>query len=172
MAGRPSAARRRIRIRLAAGASLAVVVAAAVLAWTLWPRPAAAPQARRYLNVTACLLTGPRGVTPGAPAAPVWATMQSASLATHVMVSYLPYTRAADTTILLNTLIQRQCGVIVTTGATPPQVIKAAESNPQQRFVLVTAGSAVTAAPSNVTVASASNMAPIRQAIRALAAAA
>jgi hypothetical protein len=169
MAGRPSAARRRIRIRLAAGASLAVV-AAAVLAWTLWPR-AAAPQAR-CVNVTACLLTGPRGVTPGAPAAPVWATMQSASLATHVMVSYLPYTRAADTTILLNTLIQRQCGVIVTTGATPPQVIKAAESNPQQRFVLVTAGSAVTAAPSNVTVASASNMAPIRQAIRALAAAA
>jgi hypothetical protein len=166
--------RRRIRIRLAAGASLAVAVAAAAAVWALWPHPAAAPppqQARQYLHVTACLLTGPRGVAPGAPAAPVWAAMQSASLASHVMVTYLPDTGIADTTLLLNTLVQRQCGVIVTTGATPAQVIRAAKANPKQRFVLVTAGNAVAAAPSNVAVVSVGNVtAPIKQAIRALAA--
>lgn len=170
MAGRTMAIRRRI---WAAGASLAVAVAAAVLAWTLWPHPAVAPrpQARQYLHVTACLLTGPRGVEPGAPAAPVWAAMQSASLASHVMITYLPDAGVADTTLLLNTLVQRQCGVIVTSGATPAQVIKAANANPKERFVLVTDRNAVAGAPSNMAVVSVGNVAaPIKQAIRALAA--
>lgn len=146
---------------------------AAVLTATLWPHsaPPPPPQARQYLYVTACLLTGPGGVGPGAPAAPVWAAMQSASLTSHVMVTYLPDTGVADTALMLNTLMQRQCGVIVTSGATPAQVIKAAKANPKQRFVLVTAGSAVAAAPSNVAVAPIGNVAvPIKQAIQALAA--
>src|SRR5581483_7883862 len=69
--------------------SVPAVVAAALTGWALRPGPAPAPQARQYLDVSACLLTGPRGVTPGAPAAPTWAAMEKASLTTHVMVSYL-----------------------------------------------------------------------------------
>ncbi|HEY1324790.1 MAG TPA: hypothetical protein VGF32_31330, partial [Streptosporangiaceae bacterium] len=109
---------------LAAGAA-ALLAIAGVTAWILWPRPAAAPHARQYLNVSACLLTDPKGVAPGTPAAPVWAAMQSASLVTHVMVSYVPATAPADVKPMLNTLIQRQCGVIVATGTATAGVVEA-----------------------------------------------
>ena len=156
---------------LAAGAA-AVLAIAGVTAWMLWPRPAAAPQARQYLNVSACLLTDPKGVAPGTPAAPVWAAMQSASLATHVMVSYLPATGPADVKPMLNTLIQRQCGVIVATGTATAGVVEAGKANPHQLFLLVTApGSAAPAATPNTTVVSmAAAPGRIDQAIRALAA--
>src|SRR6266576_62940 len=87
------------------------------VAWALWPsNPATAPQARYYLNVTACLLTDSRGIAPGTPGAPAWAAMQNASLATHVMVSYLPDSGPGHATVMLDTLVQRHCGVIITTG--------------------------------------------------------
>jgi hypothetical protein len=148
------------------------VLAAALAGWVLWPRPAAAPQARQYLDVTACLLTGPGGVTPGAPAAPTWAAMEKASLTTHVMVSYLPATAPDEIPVLLNTMVQRRCGVIITDGAPPGQVASAARANPRQRFLLV--GSADAAAvPANAAVVStASAPARIDQALRALVAAA
>jgi hypothetical protein len=157
------------------GAILAGAVAgAAALAWALWPAPAAAPapQARHYLNVSACLLTGPAGVTPGSPAAGVWSAMESASLASRVMVSYLPDTGPADVTSMLNTLIQRQCGVIVTAGMPARKVLTAARAHPRQRFVLVTAaGSVAIPAPGNTVVASpATAPARIGRAIRRLAA--
>src|SRR6266576_104155 len=41
---------------LAAGAT-ALLAIAGVTAWMLWPRPPAAPHARQYLTVSACLLT-------------------------------------------------------------------------------------------------------------------
>ncbi len=150
------------------------VLAVGFAAWTLWPRPAAAPQARRYLDVTACLLTGPSGIAAGTPAAPVWASMQAASLATHVMVSYLPDTSPADVPVMLNTLVERQCGVIITAGAAPAQVINVAAANPRQRFLLVAApGAGGWRVPGNAVIVPAAN-APrqIDQAIRALAAAA
>jgi hypothetical protein len=146
-------------------------VAAGVAVWLLWPRPAPAPQARQYLNVSACLLTDQRGVVPGTPAAPVWAAMESAGTATHVMVSYLPDTGPADVTPMLGTLIQRQCGVIITTAADASQVISAAKADPQQHFLLVTAaGAAGTAAPANATIVSpAAAAGRIDQTIHALA---
>lgn len=149
-----------------------VAVGAGTAAWLLWPRPAPAPQARQYLNVSACLLTDSRGVVPGTPAAPVWAAMESASLATHVMVSYLPDTGPADVTPMLGTLIQRQCGVIITTTAEPSQVISAAKADPGQHFLLVTAaGAATTAAPANAAIVSpAAAAGRIDQTIHALAA--
>jgi hypothetical protein len=156
-----------------AGAILAVAVAGtAALVWALWPAPTAAPQARHYLNVSACLLTGPAGVTPGSPAAEVWSAMESASLASRVMVSYLPDTGPADVTSMLNTLIQRQCGVIVTAGMPARKVLTAARAHPRQPFVLVTAaGSVAVPAPGNTVVASpATAPARIGRAIRALAA--
>jgi hypothetical protein len=146
-------------------------VAAGVAVWLLWPRPAPAPEARQYLNVSACLLTDPRGVVPGTPAAPVWAAMESASTATHVMVSYLPDTGPADVTPMLSTLIQRQCGVIITTGADASQVISAAMADPRQHFLLVTAVGATAAAPANATIVSpAAAAGRIAQTIHALAA--
>jgi len=157
---------------LAAGA---FVVATGTLAWAFWPsNPAPKPQARHYLNVSACLLTDPRGIVPGAPGAPAWAAMQKASLATRVMVSYLPDTGTADAPVMLNTLVQRHCGVIITTGTAARQVLGVAKANPRQRFLLIAnpraAGGARTP---NVVIVTAAN-APVRidQVIHALAPAA
>ena len=124
-----------------------VAVAAAgllVAAWVLWLRPAtvAAPQTPQYLNTSACLLTGADGVTPGTPGARAWRAIESASLASHVMVSYLPAAGPADAPAMLNTLVERRCGVIVVTGASRAQVASAAKANPGHQFILV-AGSAV-----------------------------
>jgi hypothetical protein len=162
----------RGRAWAALGTTAALAVTFAT--WALWPRPAAAPQARHYLNVTACLLTSPRGVAPGSPAAPVWASMQAASLATHVMVSYLPAAGPADVPVMLNTLVERQCGVIITAGAAETQVIPVAQANPRQRFLLVAArGAGGSHVPRNaVVVRPASAPRQVDQAIRALAASA
>jgi hypothetical protein len=167
---------RTMRIRAGWLWLVPAVLAAGLAAWALWPAaaPAPAPQARQYLDVSACLLTGPRGVTPGAPAAPTWAAMEKASVATHVMVSYLPATAPADVPVLLNTLVQRRCGVIVAEDAPSAQVARAAAANPHQQFLLVTsAGTAVAAVPANAAVVSAA-VAPARidQVLRSLAAAA
>jgi len=150
----------------------AVVVAVGVAAWALWPRPVAVAQARQYLNVSACLLTGPAGITAGTPAAPLWAAMQSASLASHVMVTYLADTGPADVRPMLNTLIQRQCGVIIATGTATAGVIAAGKASPHQRFLLVTdSGAPAEAGTRNTGIVSAAG-APgrINQVIAALAA--
>ena len=39
--------------------------------------------------------------------------------------------------VMLNTFVQRQCGVIVTTGTAAAQVLKTAKANPHRQFVLV-----------------------------------
>jgi hypothetical protein len=155
---------------LAVGAAVVLTVAG-IVAWSVWPRPAP-PQARHYLNVSACLLTDQAGIVAGSPAAPVWAAMQSASLSTHVMVSYLPATGPSDVSPMLNTMIQRQCGVIIATGAASSEVLAAGQANPHQRFLLVTApGTAVAAAAGNTAVVPQAD-APgrIDQVIRSLAA--
>lgn len=98
--------------------------------------------------------------------------MQSASLATRVMVSYLPDTGPKDVGPMLNTLIERQCGVIIATGNATAEVIAAGKANPHQSFLLVAApGAAVVAGPANTVIVSAAD-APGRivSAIRALAA--
>lgn len=156
---------------LAAGAAV-VVAAAGIAAWAWWPRPAAVAHARQYLDVSACLLTGPAGIAPGTAAAPVWAAMQSASLATRVKVTYLADTGPADAGPMLNTLIQRQCGVIIAAGPAAAGVAAAGKANPHQRFLLVTAvGAAAPEATQNTAVVPAAD-APgrIDQVIRVLAA--
>jgi hypothetical protein len=159
----------RVRIRLAAGA---IAVAAAAGAWALWPAPAQVPQARHYLNVSACLLTGPGGIAPGTPAAPVWTAMESASLATHVMVTYLSDTGPADVGPMLNTLIERQCGVIVATSDAATNVLAAGQANPHQHFLLVTApgAAAVAGTPNTAVVPQAEAAGRIDTEIRSLAA--
>lgn len=157
-------------------AAVAATAAAAILvaAWVLWLRPAtvAAPQARQYLDASACLLTGASGVTPGTPGARAWQAMESASLASHVMVTYLPSTGPADVPTLLNTLVERQCGVIVATGASRAQVASAAKANPGRRFILVTSSTAAgpAAVPPNTAVVPASGASGrIEQEVTALA---
>lgn len=134
---------RSAKIRLAAVVGVAGA-AAAVLALVLIlisakPAPAPVRHARTYLNTTACLLTSPSGVTPGGPGAPVWAAMEKASVKTHVMVSYLPATGPAEVPGLLNSLVERRCGVIVATGTAPTRIAAAAKANPHQQFILVVA---------------------------------
>lgn len=164
---------RNTRRGLLLACGICVALAAGLAGWALWPRPAPPPQARQYLDVTACLLTGPRGVAPGSPAAPVWASMQQASLATHVMVSYLSDTGHNDIPLLLNTLVQRRCGVIITAEAPAAQVAQAAKANPHQHFLLLTSRSAATAAAPNLVVtAGADASGPIAQELHFLAASA
>lgn len=167
---------------LAAGASIAgaALVAAGVTAVVSpgtgpWPfghrQQSAGPPARVYLNATACLLTDPSGITSGAPGATAWRAMQTASLATHVMVSYLPDTGPADAGVMLTTLAQRKCGVIITTAAPVAKLIRAAKADRRQDFVLVTpSGAAGGAASANTVIVSPADApARIDQAIRALA---
>jgi hypothetical protein len=163
----------KIRRPIIACAVGACLVAAAVAAWLAWPAPQAASHARRYLNVTACLLTDPSGVAPGTAGARVWAAMQSASVTSHVMVSYLPDTGPADVPVMLNSLIERRCGVIIATGISTAvdRFIDAAKANPHQHFLLVLAsGADAPARPANASIVSAAD-APVRigQVIRALA---
>ncbi len=154
-------------------ASAFVVVAGTAVTWALWPsNPVTAPHARHYLNATACLLTDSRGIAPGTPGAPAWAAMQNASLATHVMVSYLPDTGPGNATIMINTLVQRHCGVIITTGTAARPVLAAARANPHQRFLLVAGHAAGAAMPNAAVVPAADAPQRIDQAIHTLASAA
>lgn len=154
-------------------AAVWAAMAAALAGWILWPRPAAAPQARQYLDVSACLLTDSHGIVPGAAGASVWASMERASQATHVMLSYLPATAPANVPVLLNTLAQRRCGVIITSSAAPIQVAQAAQANPGHQFLAVTSARSLQPMPANASVVSASAAnSRIDQALSALAAAA
>jgi hypothetical protein len=167
VAGRPGSR----RVLPVAGFIAAVVAAAVVAVVFLWPRAAPGPRAGQYLDVSACLLTDPDGVVAGTPGAPVWGAMESASLATRVMVSYFPDTGPDDVTPMLNTLVQRQCGVIITAGAPAGAVIAAAKASPHQHFLLIiTAEPAPVTPPNAVVVSSAAAAARAGQAIDALAA--
>lgn len=125
-----------------------VAIAGSLLTWLLWPSPAAIPGAdrvRQYLNVRACLLTGPSGLT-GGQAAATWAGMEDASAATRAMVSYLavpgPATPASTVTYLAS-LVQRQCGVIVAIGPAPVAAVTANVARYRQvRFVVISAAPA------------------------------
>jgi hypothetical protein len=132
----------------------------------------AAPRARQYLDVSACLLTGSGGVAPGTPVAQVWRAMQSVSLASHVMVSYLPGTGPAGVPALLSTLVERRCSFIVVTGASRIQVTSAAKANPGRCFILVTSSTAAGPAavpPNTVVVPAADASGRVDQEITALA---
>jgi len=125
----------------------AVVVAVAGLAWVFWPAapPEPAPRARQYLEYTACLLTGERGLTDTA-AGPVWAGLQDASLATHAKVQYLAITgpQTVDNGVpFLNTLAQTGCNLIFAAGDVAVATVdKGATNFPDRRFYPVGGGSA------------------------------
>src|SRR5574342_1170852 len=107
---------------LAGGAGAAAL--AVGLAWLLWPASAPSPPAsreRQYLEFTACLLTDAQGVT-GPLAAPVWAGMQDASLATRAKVQFLavagPQT-PHNAGLFATSLAQGGCRLVFAAGELP-----------------------------------------------------
>jgi hypothetical protein len=122
-----------------AGAS--AVVVGALLAWALWPAPEPEPpRAREYLTYTACLLTGDKGLTDPA-AAPVWAGMQQASLATHAKVQYLAVAgqqTPENGATYLASLAQGGCNLIFAAGRAPLGAVRqGAPQFPTVMFVAV-----------------------------------
>ena len=155
----------------AAGAAAVAGVGLGV--WALWPEPAPAPRARLYTDSSACLLTDGHGLA-GAQAAPVWAGMQDASLATRAKVSYLPVTgaeTAENAAPFLAGLVQRRCDVVVAVG---PAQVSAVAANavkfPRVRFVVVGDGGGSLAG--DVTRVGDTGPAAVRAAIRDVATAA
>ncbi|QSY48545.1 MULTISPECIES: hypothetical protein [Streptomyces] len=127
---------------LAAGAGTVVlvggVIAAVVLSGDDDGDPA--PRARQYSAHSACLLTDGQGVT-GREAAPVWAGMEDASLATKAKVMNLPVfgpDTTANAVPYVNTLVQRRCDVVIAVGGTPVAATRdVAGRTPKTRFAVV-----------------------------------
>ncbi|WP_405553258.1 BMP family ABC transporter substrate-binding protein [Streptomyces sp. NBC_01171] len=147
------------RAWIAAGAVLVVAVAVGV--WVqLAGRQDGPPdtRARQYREFDACLLTGDKGIAEGTRAASAWEGMQRASSETRARINYVPVTGAqsvTNTRPFLNSLMQRQCGVLIAVGAPQSRVAQeAAAQHPEVWFVLVDgASTAGRGKAGNVTVA-------------------
>ncbi|HEV2370629.1 MAG TPA: hypothetical protein VGS19_00555 [Streptosporangiaceae bacterium] len=138
---RPLSRGQRVVVGGSAGVMLAAVVG--VLVWAAVGTPA--PRARLYINYTACLLTGARGVV-GPQAARAWAGMEQASTATQARVEYVPVLSGptvGDALPVLTGLVQRHCGVVIATGSAEVAAVDAeARHYPAVRFA-VTGGAAI-----------------------------
>jgi hypothetical protein len=124
------------------GGAAAVVVAAGLATWALWPgdeRPD--PRSRVYTEASACLLTPAQGTT-DASAAPVWAGMQQASTETRGKVSFLEVDgaqTAQNASTFLATLVNGGCDVVLAAGEAPSgAVLQGAGQFPQAKFIAVT----------------------------------
>ena len=139
-----------------------VVAAAALIGLLVWPaKPAAVRirppvvRTRTYSSYTACLLTGPKGLTDLA-AAPVWTGLREASTATKAQISYLTML-GADTTAnaesYINTLALRGCSAILAAGTIPADgALKAAASWPGHRVIAIEPAGSVAKPPAKLTV--------------------
>ncbi|WP_225801397.1 BMP family ABC transporter substrate-binding protein [Streptomyces sp. NK15101] len=98
-------------------------------------------RARAYKDYDACLLTDDKGIVTGAPAAPVWEGMQAASLDKRIRVTFVPVMGEQSVTNarpFLNGLVQRDCEIVVASGAPQVEAAEAAaKKNPEVRFVTV-----------------------------------
>jgi hypothetical protein len=145
-----------------------LVIAGGLTAWLLMRGgDGPDPRARVYTAATACLLTPEAGVQDKA-AAPVWAGMQQASLATNGKVSYLevsgPQT-GANAASYLGTVSVGGCDLVLVAGPAPIAALDAsAGAYPKVRFVSVGGGKA----QANVSVITADAPAAITEKVRAL----
>ncbi len=122
----------------------AALAAATITGVSVWAGIGGGPsqppaRARAYSGVDACLLTGARGIADPS-AAPVWAGMEDASLATRAKVSYLAVSGPAtvgNALPFLGALLVRHCNVIVAQGAAEQAAVAVdAGRNPGVRFVV------------------------------------
>jgi basic membrane lipoprotein Med (substrate-binding protein (PBP1-ABC) superfamily) len=126
---------------LVGGACVAVagLIAGLALAFT-GGTTVPASRARSYTDFQACLLTGAGGLADPA-AAPVWAGMEQASLATHAKVSYLAVTgpQTSDNALpFLGSLLVRHCGLVLAAGpAERNAVAERARQYPSVEFAVV-----------------------------------
>jgi basic membrane lipoprotein Med (substrate-binding protein (PBP1-ABC) superfamily) len=120
---------------------------------------------RQYLEFTACLLTEGGGVA-GPEAAPVWAGMQDASLATRAKVQYLAVSgpQTVDNAVLFaSSLAQNRCNLVFAAGDVQTSaVVKVAPRFPGTAFVVVGSG----ASASNVSRLDGSSATEVRAAVR------
>lgn len=126
------------------GGAAAVLLVVGLLVWVWWPESGPDPRSRVYTEATACLLTPAAGVA-DKQAAPVWAGMQRASLATRGKVQFLevdgPQTGENAKTFLA-TLVGGKCDLIITAGTAPNAALVASSAAyPKAHFVLVGKGS-------------------------------
>ncbi|MFJ6436665.1 BMP family ABC transporter substrate-binding protein [Streptomyces sp. NPDC091416] len=127
------------------GGGALLVVCALVAVWLFGgDDDAAAPpdaRARQYQDFDACLLTDEDGIKAGTPAAAVWQGMEAASGDTRARVTHVPVMgeqTAANALPHLNGLVQRDCEVVLATGAAQTETVrKAAGDHPGVRFVVV-----------------------------------
>ncbi|WP_455351353.1 BMP family ABC transporter substrate-binding protein [Streptomyces sp. SYSU K217416] len=119
------------------------------------------PRARQYADFDACLLTGQAGIA-GLDAVPVWEGMQDASAETHARVNYVPVMgeqSVENARPHLNSLLQRQCDIVLAVGKAQVGVVQAeAGRYPKVRFVVVDGD----AAAANVTAAASGDRLPER----------
>ncbi|MFE2557189.1 BMP family ABC transporter substrate-binding protein [Streptomyces sp. NPDC059352] len=103
-------------------------------------------RAREYQDFDACLLTGEKGIVAGAPAEPVWEGMRTASEGEGrpIRVTFVPVMgeqSTANARPFLNGLVQRDCEIVLASGASQVTVAEeAAEKNPKVRFVVIDQG--------------------------------
>ncbi|MBB5872534.1 basic membrane lipoprotein Med (substrate-binding protein (PBP1-ABC) superfamily) [Allocatelliglobosispora scoriae] len=98
-------------------AAAVAVVLIGLVTWLVWPSPEP-PRARKFLEITACLLTDDKGIT-GPQAAQIWAGMGDASAENHVQTEYLAVTgdqTAENALAYLNGLAMGHCDLLFATG--------------------------------------------------------
>ncbi|WP_309226327.1 BMP family ABC transporter substrate-binding protein [Streptomyces lunaelactis] len=127
-----------------AAGSAAVLVLGLVAVWLFLGGEKSGPpdpRARQYKEFDACLLTDDKGILAGTPAAPVWEGMQQASQDTRARVNYVPVMgeqSAENARPFFNSLMQRQCDVVLAVGTPQVEVTEAgAKQHPKVRFVVV-----------------------------------
>lgn len=126
------------------GAGGLLVVGVLVGFWAFGGDEETAPppdsRARQYREFDACLLTGESGITSG-DATAVWQGMQRVSAETRIRVSQVPVMgkqSAANALPYFNGLIQRDCDVVLATGAAQTRTVREqAGGHPQTQFVVV-----------------------------------
>jgi basic membrane lipoprotein Med (substrate-binding protein (PBP1-ABC) superfamily) len=130
-------ARGKAKVGLVVAAGVALL--AGVVVWLLWPSPPE-PRARKFLELTACVLTDERGIS-GPEAAQVWAGLDEASKETHAQTEYMAVTgerTLENARAYVNGLAVGHCDLLFAVGELQVRAVEdTAEHFPSVRFYTV-----------------------------------